>query len=107
MDILGELHAVQRLHLLATEPGGEHLHREYLVRRAAVLDRLADDPQAPVWAIEHIADADSYARDLLAHDLIHSTGCGPVPADADCWTDSPRGYARQEHRAWVLAHDIP
>ncbi len=34
MDALRELYAVQRLHLLAAEPGGENLHREYLVRRA-------------------------------------------------------------------------
>jgi hypothetical protein len=106
MDLLHELHAVQRLHTLSTEPEGTHLTREYLVRRAAALDRLADHPQHPERAIDHIADADIYARELLAHDITHNTTQGPIPAGAPCWTDNPRNYARQEHRAWITHHDL-
>ncbi|MBW5420302.1 hypothetical protein GKQ77_01785 [Streptomyces sp. BG9H] len=106
MDALPELYAVQHLQILATESGGEHLYREFLVRRAAVLDRFADKPQPPEWAIDQIAYADSYARDLLAYDLMHGSTRGPLPAGAPCWTQNPRGYARQEHRAWIVDHDV-
>lgn len=87
--------------------GADHWRRrEFLVRRAAAADRLADaNGGHPVAAAEVIHEALLYARALLDHDLLNGTGRGPVPPESG--TDDPRGYARQEHRVWVLEHETP
>ncbi|UJV43824.1 hypothetical protein CVT30_31910 [Streptomyces sp. AMCC400023] len=101
--VLRELYAVQRLAIESGDSAGAPQVREYLVRRAAVLDRLVDDA-AGHW---DPAEADRYAKALIGHDLLHDSARGPIPAGAPCWRDVPRGYARQEHRAWVLEHEVP
>ncbi|MER7972306.1 hypothetical protein ABTX35_25510 [Streptomyces sp. NPDC096080] len=106
MDLLNEIYEVQRLHLRSTELDGEQLTREFLLRRAAVIDRLADSPLDPDEAAQQLIDADTYARELLAHDLANGTSHGPIPAGDLRWTDHPRSYARQEHEAWVLTQDL-
>ncbi|MCG0061754.1 hypothetical protein L0F81_00370 [Streptomyces tricolor] len=105
-ELLGELYAVERLQILAGDSDGAQLRREYLVRRAAVLDRLAEEPAQPDWVMDYVIHAGVAARELREHDLTHSSTRGAIPADAACWTDSPRGYVRQEHRAWIIDNDL-
>ncbi|WP_208030841.1 hypothetical protein [Streptomyces cyanogenus] len=101
-ELLHELYEVERLQILAGDPEGAHLRREYLLRRAAVLDRLAETPERVDWVIDYVIHAALAARDLLEHDATHSSTHGAIPADAACWGNDPRGYARQEHRAWII-----
>jgi hypothetical protein len=105
--ITREMTAVYRLGIEISEDADDQRRREYMVRRAAAADRLSDvDGGHPVTAAETIHDALHYARALLAHDRFDGTGRGPVPADDPSWLDDPRGYARQEHRVWVLEHEV-
>ncbi|KOT49972.1 hypothetical protein ADK43_35010 [Streptomyces rimosus subsp. rimosus] len=108
------MYAVQRLDLLSLDSDGAHLMRELLVRRAAVMDRHSELPipvDAPAALVASLADgvvtAAQYARALIAYDREHGTTRGPVPVDAACWEEHPLGYARQEHAAWVLEHEVP
>ncbi|MBC2879797.1 MULTISPECIES: hypothetical protein [Streptomyces] len=98
-----ELAAVQRLGVLAAE--APERRREFLVRRAAAADRYvdADVPDVADWEADVVLDAVHYARALLEYDLAHGAGLGPVAAGAVCWRSDPRGYVRQEHRAWLQA----
>ncbi|ANZ19941.1 hypothetical protein SNOUR_33550 [Streptomyces noursei ATCC 11455] len=110
-QFLRELTAVQRLGILSDDNQGGHLAREYLVRRAAALDRLAetDDPGGPLTALhsaDTVLDAVHYAHALIEYDSQHRTTRGPIPAHAPCWEENPRGYARQEHAMWLLEHDV-
>ncbi|MFI0262525.1 hypothetical protein ACH4OW_26190 [Streptomyces sp. NPDC017056] len=86
------------------------LTREYLVRRAAALDRLAEAElppgQAPC-AAEYLVDANEYAQVLLDYGRAYGTTRGPAPAGNLCWDEDPRHYTRQEHAMWVLEHDVP
>ncbi|GHH58385.1 hypothetical protein [Streptomyces candidus] len=102
----GELIAVQKLGILVGDTDGGHLTREYLVRRAAAADRLADDRFEPSTVVDMIHQAVHYARTLVDHDRLEQGAQGPIPASAPRWDADPRGYARQEHAAWVLEHDI-
>jgi hypothetical protein len=101
---LDEIYTVQRLAVLTGDSDGAPLVREYLVRRAAVADRLAEgDITDAAGVADFVHDAVHYARALLGHDMMEGATLGPIPATAPCWSDDPRGYARQEHRAWILA----
>ncbi|MEU7597297.1 hypothetical protein AB0B79_30335 [Streptomyces sp. NPDC039022] len=109
MDITRELVGVSRLELdtrLSRDGGGRT--REFLVRRAAVLDRLAEDDggSPPADAAEKVVDAMEYAQALIEYDREHGTTRGAVPVTASCWEDDPGGYVRQEHAAWVQEHDV-
>ncbi|MEW2034893.1 hypothetical protein AB0901_30880 [Streptomyces roseifaciens] len=102
------MYAVQRLAVLVGDSDGKHLLREYLVRRAAILDRLADDVIAdPADVADIVHDAVHYARTLREHDLQTGATHGNIPASDPHWDEDPRGYSQQEHRAWVIAHDVP
>lgn len=99
---MAELAAVLRLSDDHSALPGAPRERELLVRRAGVLDRQAeadDDPAS--FAAEQITDAADYALQLLAYDREHATTCGSVPAADPRWDEDPRGYARQEHAAWM------
>ncbi|MGG7570340.1 hypothetical protein [Streptomyces sirii] len=108
-QIRRELCALNR-QLFDIELGRIPMSRDFLVRRAAALDRMAevDHPaQRPQDAAETVTDAVGCALELLEWDTEHTTACGPIPASAAHWRDDPRGYAQQEHRAWVLANETP
>lgn len=96
---LGEMAAVERLKIEVEEVGGEHRMREYLVRRAASIDRLAEVKGDAA----EIEGAVRYACALLEYDRHMASTLGPVSAHEACWREHPRGYARQEHRAWILS----
>ncbi|KAB7850125.1 hypothetical protein [Streptomyces mobaraensis] len=104
---LGELYDVLRLEVLSSEIGGEPLMREYLVRRAAAFDRLADADWRSEYDADALLDALHYARALVEYDTLLGTTLGDIPVSAPCWAEDPRGYARQEHAMWVLKHDVP
>lgn len=110
-DLLQITREMTAVHQLGTEIGDDPDHprrREYRIRRAAAADRFADgDGIHVIQSAEAVADAVHYAEALLAVDRLDDTGRGPIPAHDPRWTDDPRGYARQEHRAWVLEHDVP
>ncbi|MFF3015833.1 hypothetical protein [Streptomyces sp. NPDC057939] len=106
-SLLAELIAVQRLGILVGDSDGGHLVREFLVRRAGASDRLADvDGGHPGEAAATLMDAIHYAEELLTYDFLNEGTLGPLPADAPCWSGNERGYARQEHRAWITKHEI-
>jgi hypothetical protein len=103
-DLLKELAEVQRLQVLVEEPEGSSRRREFLLRLAAVMDRLIRTyPEAPdfeAWAIR-------YASNLLKYDRKHGTSQGPVGPDDPRWKDGVRDYVRQEYDTWVLGGDGP
>ncbi|MFC5144281.1 hypothetical protein [Streptomyces aureoversilis] len=105
-ELLRELTAAQQLGILAGDSDGAHRTREYLVRRAAIMDRFADVDLRCDAPGDAELDAVRYAEALLGHDLLNGSTCGPIPARAECWHANPRGYARQEHRAWILIHEV-
>ncbi|MBB5117793.1 hypothetical protein AF335_04540 [Streptomyces eurocidicus] len=80
--------------------------REFWLRKAAVLDRLAlSDPDGARYG-----DADELAADAARRLIeIDRTGDGNHSGDPywpehpDTWTH-PRGYLRQEYAAWLRAH---
>ncbi|MEV5944521.1 hypothetical protein [Streptomyces sp. NPDC051994] len=60
---LDEIFTVQRLDVLTGDSDGAPLVREYLVRRAAVADRLAEgDITDAAGVVDFIHDAVHYAR---------------------------------------------
>ncbi|MEU8828830.1 hypothetical protein [Streptomyces sp. NPDC048636] len=102
-----ELLALDRLVHTPDTAVGSPREREFLVRQAGYFDRMAeyDGEIAVLDSADAVHYAVHYAHLLLAHDREHGTTSGPIPAAAPCWHDSPRGYAQQEHRAWM--HDHP
>ncbi|MFB8136372.1 hypothetical protein [Streptomyces mirabilis] len=81
----------------ADKPFGEDLDREYWLRKAALLDRIALDYEAD-GAHHHTADiATKAARQLIEIDY----GSDPYwPEHPDMLTH-PRGYVRQEYARWA------
>ncbi|MEU5108217.1 hypothetical protein AB0H07_39170 [Streptomyces sp. NPDC021354] len=72
--------------------------REWLLRRAALGDRQTltadlNDGKAQTGALRPI-------HKLIAFDIEHSTTAGPIDPEDNQWTAFPRGYVRQEYRAW-------
>ncbi|WSB86669.1 hypothetical protein OHA60_24370 [Streptomyces cellulosae] len=87
----------------ADKPFGEHLGREFWLRKAALLDRIAlqgEEDGTPGDADEVATEA---ARRLIAHDRdgegdYHGAPYWPEhPATAA----DPRGYVRQEYAHWA------
>ncbi|WP_424213581.1 hypothetical protein ACN20G_16670 [Streptomyces sp. BI20] len=91
--------------LLADDPA---VKREYYLRKAALLDRIALNENLLVGSADNAVDsAENAARQLLDHDTTHGrfdpdTACGtsvvPVPAHATAY---PRGYVRIEYATWA------
>ncbi|MEU7400070.1 hypothetical protein [Streptomyces sp. NPDC044948] len=100
-----ELATALRLGDLCRDSDGASLVREYLVRRAAAGDRLAEAGTREPDNEPIVDNAEHFARELMDHDFLNGGTLGPLPVDAPCWSDNPRGYARQEHRAWVIEHE--
>jgi hypothetical protein len=85
---------------LSDMPGDEPITREYWIRKAAALDRIALQVPGPdtEQAATEAADA------LNVHDAIHDTTAGPIGPDMPIWKShahgNPRGYTRQEYPLW-------
>ncbi|WP_017238148.1 hypothetical protein [Streptomyces sp. SS] len=68
--------------------------RTYLLRRAALADRLSIEyPDVE----DFLTDAVRLAHELAAYDRDHGTGQGPIGPDAIEWDPSHRPYVRQEY----------
>nr|WP_011265276.1 hypothetical protein [Streptomyces sp. FQ1]AAX51381.1 unknown [Streptomyces sp. FQ1] len=100
-DELADVLALSTALLQAARAGTDDVadERELLLRRAALLDRLA-------LAAPHDATAQSRAireaHILMTFDVVHHCGRGPFAADsieAD-GAGGPRAYVRQEYAAW-------
>ena len=85
----------------STPPTDARADREFRLREAAALDRLAlqdEATRAPEVAAESIATAVQAAESLAAYDAKHGTLTfrGAELAGADDF----RAYVREEYRAW-------
>ncbi|OII67462.1 hypothetical protein [Streptomyces sp. CC77] len=78
--------------------------REFRLRKAALLDRIALEETAtyaPEVAAKAVATADEAARRFVAYDVArtgHSQRALDVATADDC-----RDYVREQYRAWSLA----
>lgn len=75
----------------------EYAVRLYLLRRAALADRLSlaspDDPHL-------LEDAAGLSLELIGFDREHHTHTGPIGPGATQWAPSARLYVRQEYDHW-------
>ncbi|MEN2420800.1 hypothetical protein AABB02_22240 [Streptomyces rimosus] len=93
---------------VAARPSGAGLSREFWLRKAALLDRIALKESArctPTDAAESNAVAAKAAHRLAQYDRDRgggplSTTNGPIPPDSPLWHPSYRPYVRQEYAAW-------
>ncbi|QKZ20595.1 hypothetical protein [Streptomyces chartreusis] len=75
----------------------EHQERLYLLRRAALADRLSIEyPDVE----EFVTDAAQMAHRLAEFDRQHDTHVGPIGPTAIEWDPSHRPYVRQEYDHW-------
>ncbi|XXZ49613.1 hypothetical protein AAGT00_14705 [Streptomyces cavourensis] len=88
------------------KPFGVPLGREFWLRKAALLDRIALQDDATGFSGGAAHAATEAARCLLGID--HAAGLGPggyangpYPPDHPDSTHHPRGYVRQEYALWV------
>lgn len=80
---------------------GQEQDREFLLRKAAVMDRIAlkeEAAYAPEVAAESMETADQAALQLIEYDVAH-TGLSLKGAELITGSDH-REYVRQEYRAW-------
>ncbi|WP_055590161.1 hypothetical protein [Peterkaempfera griseoplana] len=74
--------------------------RAWLLRRAALMDRMALDNPGPC----PVAAAAETAEQLVLHDRRHpGLVAGPHPPDAFALASDRRRYVRQEYAAWTAA----
>ncbi|MEU9333098.1 hypothetical protein AB0D49_08020 [Streptomyces sp. NPDC048290] len=93
--------------LIADRLGAVESDREFWLRRAALLDRmaLAEEAEGGAWTVGEavpvaVLTAEGAARRLVAYDGVHfglSTRGADIATGADC-----REYVREEYRAWRL-----
>ncbi|MGW2599255.1 hypothetical protein [Streptomyces klenkii] len=99
-EILWVLRQVRATRSLGTEQEG----REFWLRKAAVLDRIAIEEvatYAPQVAAKAVETAEAAARRLVEYDATHtglSLRGSDVVTDEDC-----RAYVRREYHAWNSA----
>ncbi|MDW4904585.1 hypothetical protein RB628_04320 [Streptomyces sp. ADMS] len=82
---------------------GESPSREYWLRKAALLDRIAlSDEQAGITGDADTAATEA-ARRFVDHDRDNSGGhlSGPIRAAYPRAAAEPRGYVRQEYAHWA------
>ncbi|GAA0496496.1 hypothetical protein [Streptomyces olivaceiscleroticus] len=94
---------------VATHASGMRLSREFWLRKAALLDRLAIREAEEEGIPEVVAEAGTLAA-RAAHRLAQydrergggpfATSNGPIPPDSPLWDPSYRPYVRQEYAAW-------
>ncbi|WP_037647246.1 hypothetical protein [Streptomyces flavidovirens] len=93
----------------ADKPFGEQIGREFWLRKAAVLDRIALQDEADGAHGDAADVATEAARRLLDMDRAAGLGPGgysdgPYPPDHPDSVRNPRGYVRQEYAAWHRHH---
>ncbi|MFH8404288.1 hypothetical protein ACH4FX_05870 [Streptomyces sp. NPDC018019] len=94
---------------VAASPSGSGLSREFWLRKAALLDRIALRESAectPADAAESNTTAAKAAHRLAQYDRQRGggplgTANGPIPPDSPLWHPSYRPYVRQEYAAWL------
>ncbi|TJZ99694.1 hypothetical protein [Actinacidiphila oryziradicis] len=81
----------------ANRPYDKPSLREFWLRKAALLDRIAikDGGDGALTVGEHAAAV------FAGYDRDHHTGTGPHGPDAIEWDPSYRPYVRQEYAAWL------
>ncbi|MFF9806357.1 hypothetical protein ACF1G5_14695 [Streptomyces coeruleorubidus] len=87
----------------ADKPFGEDLDREYWLRKAALLDRIALLDKADDIHSDAAEVATETARRLIAHDLDGKGGYHGAPhrPEHPATAADPRGYVRQEYAHWA------
>ncbi|NGO67472.1 hypothetical protein [Streptomyces boncukensis] len=103
--ILGEITWV--FSSVAHREFGDPMGREYWLRKAAVLDRIAlaeAERYAPQVAAQAIETAEKAAHRLADFDYTHHTTRGPLGPLVSPPGMSYRPYVRQEYLAWLTAH---
>ncbi|MFF8944295.1 hypothetical protein ACF1A5_18890 [Streptomyces sp. NPDC014864] len=86
----------------ADKPFGEHLGREFWLRKAALLDRIALCDERDGVTGDAAEMATKAAHQLMAHDCDHSECHGnPYRAEHPATATNPRGYVRQEYAHWA------
>ncbi|MFR0353568.1 hypothetical protein [Streptomyces sediminimaris] len=90
----------------ADKPFGQDLGREYWLRKAALLDRIALRDEEDGSTSDATAVATEAARRLIAHD---QDGEGdyygaPYWPEHPATAADPRGYVRQEYAYWAKNH---
>lgn len=88
-------------------PLGQEADREFWLRKAALLDRIAlaeEATYAPSVSAEAASLAGNAARRLAEYDAAH---CGLSPKGAELATDADhREYVREQYREWSLTQLI-
>ena len=87
-------------------PFGCDLGREYWLRKAAVLDRIALRTEDDGLTSDATDAAIEAARQLIAHDRDREGGCHGTPyrPEHPATAANPRGYVRQEYAHWAKTH---
>ncbi|GAA0922249.1 hypothetical protein [Streptomyces thermoalcalitolerans] len=91
-------------------PFGQALGREYWLRKAALLDRIAlqdeEDGLTDGLTSDAADAAIEAARRLIAHDRDSEGGChgAPYRPEHPATAADPRGYVRQEYAHWAKTH---
>ncbi|MEU4968491.1 hypothetical protein [Streptomyces smyrnaeus] len=86
---------------------GVPMGREFWLRKAALLDRIALDhveKHAPEVAAATVETAEEAAGGLADFDHTHYTTRGPIKPLLNPSGRSYRPYVRQEYLAWLTAH---
>ncbi|MER6179484.1 hypothetical protein [Streptomyces sp. NPDC001652] len=90
----------------ARKPFGTHLPRDFWLRKAALLDRIALHGETDGFHDDAAEAAIEAAHRLIAFDRdgegdCHGTPYGPENAVSNA---DPRGYVRQEYAHWAKTH---
>ncbi|TSB21863.1 hypothetical protein [Streptomyces benahoarensis] len=90
---------------VAARPISNGLSREFWLRKAALLDRIALAETDERYKAEADAVAAKAAHRLARYDRERGSGPfatrnGPLPPDSPQWGSSYRPYVRQEYAAW-------
>jgi hypothetical protein len=90
----------------ADKPSGKNLGREYWLRKAALLDRIALRDEEDGSTSDATTVATEAARRLIDHDTDGEGDYHGAPywPDHPATTANPRGYVRQEYAHWAKNH---
>lgn len=80
--------------------------REYWLRKAALLDRIAISDEEDGITSDSADLATEAARRLIAHDMSDPSNChgAPYRPEHPATAANPRGYVRQEYAHWANNH---
>ncbi|MFF0204781.1 hypothetical protein [Streptomyces sp. NPDC005017] len=90
----------------ADKPHGADMDREYWLRKAAVLDRIALSDEEDNVTGDATEAATQAARWLIAYDQVgkHDYHGAPHRPEHPATNAEPRGYVRQEYAHWAKTH---